>query len=115
MFKVILYFVVVLFMLFGDFTSPAHAVYQVKDAFYFMKDDNEFSSEEMDEEARYVHGTCSDNSIRSVYFDCSCIAGAYRQEREKVGPYVPQSHILNGLYGKSEKGCANTEAIAGET
>lgn len=109
--KVLPYIIII----FGLFISPAHALYEVKDTVYFMKDDNEFSSEEMDEEAVYVHGICSKNKIQSAYFDCNCIAGAYRQEREKVGPYKPQSHILNELFDKNERGCANAEQIAGDT
>ena len=101
-------------LIFGPFISPAHAIYEVKDTIYFMKDDNEFSPEEMEEEAVYVHGICSKNVLQSSYFDCKCIAGAYRQEREKVGPYKPQNHILNELFDENERGCANTEQIAGE-
>ena len=93
--------------------SLAYAQHTVKDAFYFMKDDNEFSEEEMDEEAQYVYEMCNLNSIRSTYFNCECIAGAFRQEREKQGPYLPQNIILNGLFSDNERGCTNTVTIAG--
>ena len=99
----------------GLLISPAHALYEVKDTVYFMKNDNEFSPEEMDEEAMYIHDVCSKSRLQSSYFDCSCIAGAYRQEREKAGPYKPQNYILNELYDQNERGCANTEQIAGDT
>ena len=85
----------------------------VKDTVYFMKDDNEFSPEEMDEEAEYMYERCTQNSLRSTYYDCACIAGAFRQEREKKGPYMPQEIIMNSLFSDNERGCTNTVTIAG--
>ncbi len=96
-------------------TTQAHALYEVKDNLYFMKDDNEFSEEEMDEEALYVHKICTQSAIQSTYFKCSCVAGAYRQGREKQGPYIPQSQLLNNIYTTKSKECANIETIAGDT
>lgn len=94
--------------------TQAFAQYEVKDSFYFMKDDNKFSAEEKDEEAEYVYMLCARNPMKSVYFDCSCIAGAYRQERDK-GPLVPQDQLLNSLFTDNQRGCANTAVIAGTT
>ena len=44
----------------------AHAQYEVKDSFYFMKDDNEFSDEEKDEEAQYVYQLCEGNIFQKT-------------------------------------------------
>ncbi len=78
-----------------------------------MKDDGEFSAEEKDEEALYIYERCEGNVFQRVYFDCTCIAGAYRQERDK-GPLIPQNTLLNSLYTENERGCTNTVAIAGD-
>ena len=94
--------------------SAAYAQEVIKDTVYFMKDDNEFSPEEMDEEAQYMYDKCTTNSIRSVYFDCGCLAGAFRQAREKQGAYLPQEIIMNSLITDNERGCTNSVAIAGE-
>jgi len=94
--------------------APASSAQEViKDSFYFMKDDNEFSDEEKDEEAMYIFERCSSNSFQSEYFDCGCIAGAYRQERDKED-LIPQNTLLNSLYTSNERGCANTINIAGQ-
>jgi hypothetical protein len=107
----ILTFLLPVFIAVFMMAPSAHA--QIKDTVYFMKDDNEFSPEEMDEEALYIFEQCQQHALRSVYFDCGCIAGAYRQEREKKGPYMPQSIIVNSLFSDNEQGCANTVGIAG--
>lgn len=93
----------------------AYAQYEEKDAFYFMKDDNEFSPEEMDEEAMFIYDRCQKNSTHSVYFDCACIAGAFRQEREKVNYGRSQADIYNSLLTDENRGCTNTTQIAGES
>ena len=95
-----------------NFSSPAVAEVQ-KDSFYFMKDDNEFSDEEKDEEALYVHGICQQNVFQRTYFDCACIAGAFRQERDKED-LVPQANLLNSLYSDKRQECINKVAIAGD-
>lgn len=97
-----------------SFVPISHAQEVIKDSYYFMKDDNEFSAEEKDEEALYVFEKCSSNAFQNLYFDCSCIAGAYRQERDN-GPIIPQNNLLNSLYTKKDRGCANTVGIAGDS
>lgn len=95
-------------------SNTAHAQYEIKDSFYFMKDDGEFSDEEKDEEAEYIYQTCNNNSIQSTYFDCACLAGAFRQERDKE-KLVPQANLINSVLTDNSRGCANTAQIAGET
>lgn len=92
--------------------SPALAE-ETKDSYYFMKDGSDFSPEEKDEEALYVYGQCENNIFQKTYFDCGCIAGAYRQERDN-GPLIPQNTLLNSLYTNNQRGCTNTVAIAGD-
>ncbi len=93
--------------------DDAAAQYEVKDSFYFMKGDGEFSDAEKDEEALYVFNTCQSNAIQSLYFDCACIAGAFRQERDSE-KLVPQSQIINALFNDNNSQCANTIGIAGD-
>lgn len=96
------------------FMPAAQAQSIIKDEFYFMQDDQEFTAEEMDEEALYIHDKCERNSLYKIYYDCGCIAGAFRQEREKQGPYLPQGIIYNSLFNENERGCTNTVGIAGD-
>jgi hypothetical protein len=85
----------------------------IKDSFYFMRDDGEFSDEEKDEEAIYVYQKCRLNMIQSTYYDCGCIAGRFRQMRE--GPLRPQGIILSEIFNfDDEKSCADTVNIAGQ-
>ena len=58
----------------------------VKDSIYFMLDDGIQTPEEMEEEAKYVHGLCASHVNQRLFFDCECIAGAFLSEREKRGP-----------------------------
>jgi hypothetical protein len=95
------------------FTTHATAQYEVKDSFYFMKGDGEFSDAEKDEEAQYIFNNCTNNVIQSLYFDCACIAGAFRQERDNE-KLVPQAQIINSLFTDKKGQCANTANIAGE-
>lgn len=96
------------------FPSLAMAQYEVKDSYYYMKDDGEFSDEEKDLEAQYVYERCESNSIQNVYYDCACIAGAFRQIRDE-GKLMPQTTIVNSLFRDDPRGCTNTEKIAGQT
>ncbi|HPF77655.1 MAG TPA: hypothetical protein PLF01_00065 [Alphaproteobacteria bacterium] len=88
---------------------------EVKDSYYFMKDDGEFSPEEKDEEAQYIYEQCEQNTFQSLFFDCACIAGAFRQERDKE-KLIPQANLLNSLFEEdNQRGCANVTAMAGDT
>ncbi len=86
---------------------------QTKDSYYYMLEDGEFSSEEKDDEAVYIHEECSSNIIQSTYFNCECIAGAYRQARDE-GPIQPQANLLYSIFDKKAKECMNKPAIAGD-
>lgn len=90
---------------------PAYAV-GVKDSYYYMKDDGIFSEAEKDEEAIYIYQQCKLNAIIGTYFDCGCIAGTFRMQRE--GDLVPQDTILQDIYHDENSQCGNPAAIAGE-
>lgn len=90
------------------------AQYEVKDSFYFMKNDGIFSSEEKDEEAEYIKRQCETSTYQPIYFDCTCIAGAFRAQRDEE-KLKPQSFILNNLYNDPKTKCANTVGIAGDS
>lgn len=94
--------------------ANAQATNIIKDSFYFMKDDGEFSAEEKDEEAEYIHNLCQQNFFQRTYFDCACIAGAFRQERDKPD-LIPQAMLFNNLFNDKNLDCANTSSIAGDT
>jgi len=106
--KVLLF---LLFILFVPF--QAYAYEPVKDSFYFMKDDGEFSDEEKDEEAMYIFNQCRDNAIQGAYFNCACVAGAYRQERDKPD-LIPQSQLHYSIFDDQNHNCADPVAAAGE-
>lgn len=84
-----------------------------RDSNYFMLDDGEQSPEEMALEAQYVHKLCDSNGYQATYFDCACLAGAFLQERERLGPMVLQKEILNSLTKSRNAKCANTANMAG--
>jgi hypothetical protein len=96
------------------FTISPSAQAEVKDSFYFMKDDGVFSDEEKDEEAEYIHTRCLKNPFQSIYYDCGCIAGAFRVQRD-AEKLIPQSQILEELANDKESPCVNTATIAGDT
>jgi len=102
-----------LLLILCSFTLPAYAYEVVKDSFYFMKDDNDFSAEEKDEEAMYIFEKCSGNIMQSTYYKCDCVAGAYRQARDE-GPLQPQTTLLYSIFKNQASTCINKPAIAGE-
>ena len=104
-------FLATFFMAITLMTAPAFAV-GVRDSYYYMKDDGIFSEAEKDEEAVYIYKQCKLNATIGVYFDCGCIAGAFRMQRE--GELVPQDVILQGIYHDEDSQCANPIGIAGE-
>lgn len=93
-------------------TTPTFAQYELKNSLYFMKDDGIFSPEEKDEEAEYVRQQCESNSFESQYYDCSCIAGAFRIRRDDE-KLLPQDHILYDLYNDPDTKCIDPVNIAG--
>ena len=95
--------------------SSAYAFDTMKDTYYFLRDDGEFSDEEKDEEAQYIHAQCTKNIMQSTYYNCECIAGAFRQTRDTDEKLRPQSAILNEIFEKPPEQCINTEVIAGKS
>ncbi len=51
------------------------------------------------------------------YFDCGCFAGAFLQQREKLGPIASQNEIFKAITNSAntDKSCAKTAEIAGES
>jgi len=94
--------------------SSALAQYELKDSYYFMKDDGIFSDEEKDEEAEYIREECLKTTLQQRYYDCSCLAGAFRIRRDEE-KLVPQDQILSDLYSDRNTKCVDTAKIAGNT
>lgn len=107
-------FILAVFLSVGVLITASSATAQAKDSFYFMKDDGEFSAEEKDEEAQYVYENCEKNIVQRTYFDCACIAGAFRVSRDS-GPLMPQANLINSLLSDPKSKCTNTLTIAGDT
>ncbi len=107
----------ILFTLFLSFTvalaTNSHAYETVKNTYYFLKDDGEFSDEEKDEEARYIYTLCTRNVMQRSYFNCQCIAGAFRVKRDSDEKIRPQSDILNELFNGKSNACVDKPRIAG--
>lgn len=93
--------------------SPAHAQ-RMKDSIDYTLDDGIMSPEEMMLEAQDIQTQCSRNAYQRVYFNCECLAGAFLQQREKLGPLAMQYDIYNRITNSKEtsSSCANTEAMA---
>ena len=93
------------------FVSNAQAV--PKDRMYFLKNDGIFSEEEKDEEALYVYEKCKKNLSYNSFFECSCVAGVFRMERETSEQR--QSIILLDIYRNIKSPCINAPGIAGSS
>lgn len=93
--------------------SPAQAQ-RMKDSIDYTLDDGIMSPEEMMMEAQDIQRQCSRNAYQRVYFKCECLAGAFLQQREKLGPMAMQSDIYTTITNSSETSasCANTESFA---
>lgn len=93
--------------------NPAQAQ-RMKDSVDYTLDDGIMSAEEMIMEAQDIQSQCSRNAYQRVYFNCECLAGAFLQQREKLGPLTMQSDIYNTITNSAETSasCANTESIA---
>lgn len=87
---------------------------QVKDSYYFMRDDGVQSPEEVMEEAEYVFQACDTNVFQRDYFDCACIAGTFLQARDKYGSVAPQEEIISDILNGRNARCANPTGIAGK-
>lgn len=93
----------------GVAVSSAHAV--EKNRLYFLRDDGEFTEEDKDEEAQEIYNRCARNHMYNIFFECSCVAGAFRMERD-VSDEV-QDVILNRIYDDRSSPCLNPAGIAG--
>lgn len=85
-----------------------------RDSFYYMKDDGEFSDDEKDEEALYIFQQCNSNFVQRIYYDCACVSGMFRLERDKEN-LVPQGQIVSEIFTNENSPCANTIGIAGDS
>ncbi|MFA5593413.1 MAG: hypothetical protein WC989_08900 [Micavibrio sp.] len=83
-----------------------------RDGINYLMDDGIMSQEEMEQEANDMYRLCTLNPYLKTYADCGCIAGAFLIEREKLGPYVPQSTIYERIRDNGRVKCANTESVA---
>lgn len=88
---------------------------QHKDSIDYTLDDGVMSKEEMQQEAEYIFGLCSQNAYQRLYFDCKCLSGAFLLERERLGPTAMQSIILQNLTQSNNAKCANVESAANES
>ncbi len=88
----------------------------MQDSTYYTLDDGVMDQDEMMEEADTMYRLCELNAYQKKYFDCGCFAGAYLQQREKLGPIATQSDIYESVTNSAltSNSCANTELIAGE-
>ena len=100
-------------LLFIALILPISAEAQVKDSFYFMKDDGVFSPEEKDEEAAYIYDQCERNPFQKIYLDCGCIAGEFRNQRDDE-KLIPQGELINDIVDNPPESCINTITIAGD-
>lgn len=109
-----LLFLIITTLILGSFSFPAFAQYETKDSVYYMGDDGIFSPEEKDAEAEYIKQKCERGTLQPKYYDCACIAGAFRVKRDEE-KLKPQSRILQELYNDKESTCANPISIAGDS
>ena len=86
-----------------------------KNSVDYTMDDGIMSKEEMEMEAQDMFKLCDMNAYQKVYFNCACLAGAFLQQREKLGPMVMQDEIFTIITNSEQvsPSCANTEFIAG--
>jgi len=86
------------------------------DSTYYTLGDGVMDENEMMEEADGMYQLCDMNGYQKKYFDCGCFAGAYLQQREKLGPIATQGEIYTAITNsaKTSKSCAKTAEIAGD-
>ena len=106
------YIFAVLFCVLGiGFAFDAQAT--PKDRMYFLQNDGVFSEEEKDEEALYVYESCKRKQLYNDFFECGCVAGIFRMERETSKDR--QGLILNKIYNNRGSPCINVPGIAGSS
>lgn len=86
-----------------------------KDSIDYTLDDGVMSKEEMEMEAQDVYALCNQNAYQKKFFNCSCLAGAFLQQREKRGPMITQNEIFTIITNSAETdaSCANVAEMAG--
>ncbi len=102
-----------LLTLVGIATAPSTAQAQNKDSSYYLSDDGVFSDEEKDAEAATIKHHCEIGTLTRTYYNCACIAGAFRQKRDEP-ELTPQAHIINNLYTDTKSECVDPIKIAGD-
>lgn len=110
-------FAFISFLVLATLPAPAQAQDLIlHDSTYYTIDDGIMDQDEMMEEADTMYRLCELNAYQKKYFDCGCFAGAYLQQREKLGPIATQSDIYESVTNSAttSNSCANTERIAGE-
>lgn len=105
-------FTVVITLSLGLMATQANAEYTTKNSYDYMKDDGVFSDEEKDTEAEAMKRQCDRSVLEQKYYDCTCIAGAFRAKRDEE-LLIPQSTILRNLYNDPKTKCADPAKIAG--
>jgi len=72
--------------------TPLTTQAQNKDSSYYLSDDGIFSDEEKDAEAEIIKQRCEIGTLTRIYYNCTCIAGTFRQKRDEP-ELTPQAHI----------------------
>lgn len=103
---------VIIALCLGIFSMPAFAQYAERSSTDFMTDDGIFTDEEKDEEALWVKKQCDISASEQKYFDCACLAGAFRLKRNEE-KLRPQTTIMNELFNDQKSPCLDPTKIAG--
>lgn len=95
--------------------SPAMAQ-KIKNSLDYTMDDGIMDEEEMMMEAQDMYKLCTRNAYQRKRFKCDCLAGAYLQQREKLGPTIMQHEIYKIITNSKEvnPNCVNTEDMAAD-
>ena len=101
-----------LLALVGIVIAPSTAQAQNRDSSHYLSDDGVFSDEEKDAEAEIIKQRCEIGTLTRIYYNCTCIAGAFRQKRDEP-ELTPQAHIINDLYNDTKSKCVDPVKIAG--
>ncbi len=88
----------------------------IKSNLDYIMDDGKMSPEEMEMEAQDMYKLCNGNIYEKTYFNCSCQAGAFLQQREKLGANVMQHQIRKIITNSAQvsPSCVNVESLAGK-
>lgn len=84
-----------------------------RDSLDFLADDGIMTQEEMEEEAMGIYNRCVADIVKSSFFDCECVGGAFLTAREAAGPYETQYNLMKGIYNGMPE-CVDSPTIAGK-